>query len=210
MLAAARRIFLLPVLMLAALACGGGVPAGTVGPTQPGGPTQPPAEPTQSPAGPTQPPAGPGLPVGSPISGIDQITTILTPADFTAVGVSGAGPGSDNPSGNAHYIVYAGLSAGAGGIELDIFVFDTPADATTDFGGTAFYTLDQATIQRIGADDAGYYPDQPGNSAGTSFDEIRVLKGKVWFDLAIPSSAQAEQQLISLAALIVARGGVLF
>jgi len=176
------------------------------------GPVSTPAGPASSPGGPASAstPGGAPPPAGSPIGDIAHIANILTPADFGAVGVSGANAGNDNASGNGHYIVYAGKSAADGGIELDIFLFDTSADAQTDFGDVGLYKVDPAMVAEIGADQVGYYPDQPGNTASTSYDEVRVLKGNAWFDLGIPSNADSKAQLTALAALVVARGASIF
>ena len=176
-------------------ACGGGGPTATIGPV-----TLP-----QTSA------AASASAIGGPISGLAQIGNILTPADFAAVGVSGTGTPTVNHSGNAgYYIVYAKLSAADGGVELDIFPFATPADALLDFGDISANTLDSAGVAQIGADQAGFYVDQAGNQTGLSYDEIRVLKGKVWFNLDVPSNPNSRQQLNTLAALVVARGAAIF
>ncbi len=72
------------------------------------------------------------------------------------------------------------------------------------------YALEEAEIQSLGADDAGYYDDQLGNEAGTFFDELRALNGKAWFTLGIPDNPQSKAQLLALAGLVLARGSALF
>ena len=186
--------------------CGGGAPSLSVAPGGPGGRTTPPSSAAAGQSG------QPGFSFGT-VAGVTDLAHsagLLVPADFAAVGLAGAGTPTENPSGNANYIVYKGLSGAGGGIELDIFMYATPAEAATEFGGTSMYAMDDAAVQQIGADQAGYYPDQPGNDPGVTYDEIRVLAGKGWFDLSVPSGPQAEAQLQALAALVVARGAALF
>ena len=59
----------------------------------------------------------------------------------------------------------------------------------------------------LGADKAQLLLAQPGNSSDISVDELRVLKGKLWFDLGIPSNEKGKSQLLALAALVLARTG---
>jgi len=188
---------LLPLVIGAA--CGGG-PSATVT-----------AQPAASSAPSSIPVAATPQAPSSPIVGTVQIESILSSADFAAVGVKGAGTPTVETSGDGDfYVVYAGESADDGGIELDIFLFDTASDAADDFGGSGEGELGAATLKQIGADRAAYYSDEAGNSAPISYDEIDVLKGAGWFDLEIPSGSNSKQQLVALAALVVARGGSLF
>jgi hypothetical protein len=126
------------------------------------------------------------------------------------VGLAGAGAPTTNPSGNANYIVYKGVSAAGGGIELDIFLLDTLAEAKEDFGESGIFALEPDAIAQIGADDGWIYLESAGNDPGTTFAELRVLKGKAWFMLGIPTGPQARDQLLTLAQLVLGRGAALF
>jgi len=61
----------------------------------------------------------------------------------------------------------------------------------------------------LGADTAQLLLAQPGNDPSISVDELRALKGKVWFDLGIPSNAQGKAQLLALAKIVLSRVGPL-
>ncbi len=210
---ASRLVALLLGAAVLAAGCSGAAAPGGAGAT--GGPSAAPNPSASSPAGATyEPPyggggqAGGGATGGSVQAGGD-LCDLLGPGDFGAVGVAGAGAPKENPSGNAAYCIYAGLSAASGGIELDAFVLGSADEASTDFGEVGLYALDPAAVTALGAAKAGYYPDQPGNDPGTTFDELRFLKGRIWFVLSIPSSSQAEDQLLALAKLVLERAAAL-
>ena len=69
--------------------------------------------------------------------------------------------------------------------------------------------LDAASLAALGADDAQLQLAEPGNSPDIKVDQLSVLKGKLWFDLGIPSNANGKSQLLALAALVLARTGPL-
>jgi hypothetical protein len=88
------------------------------------------------------------LPAGQPVTGTGDIGNLLRPADFGAVGLSGAGAPSINTSGGDSFcIVYAGVSGAGGGLELDVFLYATAADAAGDFGDVGLYAVDPAQVQ---------------------------------------------------------------
>lgn len=191
------------------VACSGGTatPA-TKTPVPVGGTT--PAAVTAGPGATTAapPPVGGGS-TGKPATTTADLTNILGPGDFAAVGISGAGAPTNNPTDNAAYIVYKGKSAASGGLELDAFWFDTAAEAAASFGSSGVYALDPADTAALGADDAWISLSELGNDPGTTFAELRVLKGRIWFDLGIPSGDQAQAQLLALATIVLSRAGSL-
>ena len=72
-------------------------------------------------AAPGSPAAGGGG-TGTSVGPGDDLCKLLGPADFAAVGVSGTGPAKENnPDANNAYCVYAGSSAGTGGVEFDAY-----------------------------------------------------------------------------------------
>ena len=157
-------------------------------------------------------PVAGGLPTGQPITGPSQFANVLAPGDFAALGIADAHAPTVNTTGcapNCAYVVYNKLSAADGGIEFDIFNYATAADATADFGGGTLFRLADHDVAALGADDAQLLVAQPGNTADISVDELRVLKGKLWFDLGIPSNEKGKSQLLALAALVLARTGPL-
>jgi hypothetical protein len=142
-----------------------------------------------------------------------DLCALLGPGDFAAAGVSGAGSPTSNPIVNdvqaADYCVYAKNSAAGGGIELDVFVLTSADAALTDFGGVAMYAIEPSAVTALGADQAGIYLEQLGNDAGTTFDQLRALKGRMWFSLAFPSNPGSRDQLLGLAKLVLDRGAAL-
>jgi len=127
----------------------------------------------------------------------------LTPADFTHAGVVVSALREANLDGNeSAYCVY---SSKAGKVEFDTFFpagasrAETSATEKTVFGeGGKRYQRTQVA----GADDAQIslnLPDLPGASG------IVIRKGKAVFDIVVPQSEKARQQLIALAQLVLSR-----
>lgn len=127
----------------------------------------------------------------------------LTPADFTKVGVPVQALSQANLDGNdGAYCVY---QSKAGKVEFDIFFLagktpqEVSATETTVLGeGAAKYEQ----LKVSGADDAQIsmaLADQPASAL------IVVRKGKAVFDIMIPRSAGARQQLQQLAQIVLDR-----
>ena len=142
---------------------------------------------------------------GAPVTAGGDLCALLGPGDFAAAGVTGAGTptkNSDDPS-NA-YCVYAGRSAGTGGIELDVFVAADVAESEGTFD-TVVETMndDSATTRTdLGDVDAAEYD---GATEGT-FAAIAVWKGKLVYTIGIPMSDASRDQLLTLAKLVLERG----
>jgi hypothetical protein len=145
-----------------------------------------------------------------PAADIKGIATLLGPGDFNGVGIPGAGTPTVNLNSGpgTAYVVYARKSAADGGIEFDVFAFDTAAEASTNFG-TGLSPLPAAEFKALGADKAAFSTNELGNDPGTTFAEIRVLKGKIWFDIGIPGNPQAEAQLVALAQVVLQRAAAI-
>jgi len=127
----------------------------------------------------------------------------LTPADFTKAGVPVQSLSQANLDGNdGAYCVY---QSKAGKVEFDIFFLagNTPQEVN----GTEKTVLGEGGakyehLQLPGADDAQLsmaMPDQPASAV------IVVRKGKAVFDIMIPRSAGARQQLQQLAQIVLDR-----
>ena len=147
--------------------------------------------------------AGGGAAGGSVAAG-DDLCGLLGPGDFAAVGVGGTGKPSENNSDNSNvYCVYAGKSAGTGGVEFDAFLADTTADSQASFDAASAPMLDFEGAGKAAfpdADGALLRTDIPGGYAG-----IAIWKGKLVFDIGIPTTAQSKDQLIALAKLVLDR-----
>jgi hypothetical protein len=143
--------------------------------------------------------AAPGI---TPSSG-KAMCSALTPADFTKAGVPVSALGEANLDGNdGAYCVY---QSKAGKVEFDIFfpAGNTPKEvsATEDTvlgegGGKS------EPVKLAGADDAQISMAMPGQPASAA---IVVRRGKAVFDILIPRSAKARQQLLDLAQIILGR-----
>ena len=132
----------------------------------------------------------------------------LTPADFKAAGVAGAGKPTANiqDGGASAYCVYAGKSSATGGIELDVF---HPAGADAK---EAKATLDTAVgegsspmtpIKIAGVDEALW--SAKAVSGGPPFATIAVRRATLVFVIGIPTSKDAEGQLRKLVDLVLKR-----
>jgi hypothetical protein len=127
-----------------------------------------------------------------------DLCTLLSPADFTAAGVAGAGPPSKNSSDpTGFYCVYAGKSSATGGIEFDIFVWDMPP---TDDDMTVPGVYPEVTADVPGADRARYQADPP---------LIGVRSGNLVFNIGFPTSPTAQASAIALAKLVLSRAAAL-
>ena len=126
--------------------------------------------------------------------------SLLSAGDFTAAGITGAAAPSDNPDGTSHYCVYAGKSGATGGIEFDVFLDDSVANA-------------QATYQTVIGEGP---PGQP--VAGAAFDEssyaaadkagfLAVRKGPLVLALSAPDGPATAAALVGLANLVIQRAG---
>ena len=146
--------------------------------------------------------AQPGAQSIAPSSG-KTMCSALAPADFTKAGVPVQSLSQANLDGkDGAYCVYQST---AGKVEFDIFFLagNTPQEVNATEktvlgeGGGKYEHL-----QLAGADDAQIslaMPDQPASAV------IVVRKGKAVFDIMIPRSAAARQQLQQLAQLVLGR-----
>ncbi len=124
----------------------------------------------------------------------------LTPADFVKVGVAVSGLRQANLDGTTGaYCVY---ESKAGNVEFDIFF---PAGANpTEVIATEKTVLGEVgskseLAQIAGADDAQIAITTDKTAS------IVVRKGKAVFDINIPKNANARQQLIALAQIVLGR-----
>ena len=104
----------------------------------------------------------------------DELAALLCPDDFSAVGLAGAGAPTVNANGGPRtvYAVYAGRSAADGGIELDVFISDTPEEAATLVQDPGLYELDAPTKQELGADRATLIADASTNDGTAAYDVL--------------------------------------
>lgn len=138
----------------------------------------------------------------APASG-KALCSALIPADFTQAGVPvsrlRAAHLDDNKSA---YCIYDGDTAK---IELDIFypAGDTPAE-----GQNAVRAAQSAIggkfepLRVVGADEAS---TNASSRKGTDSASIVVRKGTTVFNISIPNSAQARQQLVRLSETVISR-----
>ncbi len=151
-------------------------------------------------------------PVGVVVTDPANIAQLLGPGDFMAVGIAGAAkPTVNSAEPGSAYIVFAGKSGATGGIEFDVFVGNNETDAAGIFDDASADLTepdDAAKTALFGYDElkltTGLPVDGGGNWAGIAF-----RKGKLVFTISIPDSAQAHDQLIALAKLVIARGSAL-
>ena len=164
--------------------------------------SNPPPAATAATAAPGSPASGGGT--GGPVAAGSDLCGLLGPGDFAAAGVPGTGVATEtNQDMNDVYCVYAGTSAGTGGVEFDAFLAGSSADSKAAFDAASAPMLDFA------GDGKAAFPDADGAKLQTNivggYDGITIWKGKLVFDIGIPSSANGKAQLIALAKLVLQR-----
>jgi hypothetical protein len=139
---------------------------------------------------------------------VGEALCVLTPADFTTAGVTGAAKPSANleDGGKSAYCVYSGKSAATGGIELDVF---SPAGASqADIKETYKTAIGESSSAMVpikidGADEATW--SAHAVSGGPPFATIAIRRGDLVFVLGIPAGKDAQAQLTSLSGLVLKR-----
>jgi hypothetical protein len=178
-------------------ACSGGAsPLNSAVPTGSGSPAGSAA------ATPSPLPSESGSPGGSGLAG-QELCSLLTPADFTAAGVSGAAsPRTNSTTPNDAYCVYAGNSSATGGIEFDIFIEASATDAQGVYTNAALPGPPTDVVAEFtGIDQA--------QLATTPFAMIVVRRDTVTFDIGFPANPKAHDQLTTLANLVLTRSAPL-
>jgi hypothetical protein len=159
---------------------------------------------------------GGGGATGGPVTAGGDLCKLLGPGDFTAVGVTDASGPTENPTDPLNnYCVYRGKSSATGGIEFDVSVSDTVADAQSVFpsmfGEGEFLASDISNVVLAGADEARL--GLPNAETSTDPAIIAVRKGKLTFNIGmgVPFAdvRHAGDQLTQLAALVLQRGAAL-
>jgi len=139
--------------------------------------------------------------VVAPSSG-KGLCSALTPADFKKVGIPVSRLQSANLDNDASaYCIY---DSKAGKIEFDIF--DPSGDTTEDAKNAQRAALAAIggkfnPVHLAGADDAQSNSTHPNQGSAT----IAVRKGRIVFDIGIPAGTKAEQQLQTLAQIVLSR-----
>lgn len=156
-----------------------------------------------------KPGAGGGQ-LGGPVPAGGDLCGLLGPGDFAAAGVSGAGgPSENNNPPSAYFCVYRGNSSATGGIELDVFLSDTAADAHDAFPEmfAEYLTTNDPSVTVAGADEAALH--LPTFEGSTDPALISVRMGKLTFGIgvgtAFADAAAAGEQLQKLAKLVIER-----
>jgi hypothetical protein len=139
----------------------------------------------------------------APARATEDLCALLAPTDFQAAGVPGARAPTRNPDQQGAYCVYAGKSSATGGIEFDVFVTAGSAESQEFF--TNMRSLPRAANPKskdIPDADEVEVAKLPGPPAYTT---ITVRKGKLVFDIGVPTSAKSQEAVISLARLVLQR-----
>ncbi|HEV2470071.1 MAG TPA: hypothetical protein VGS78_12825 [Candidatus Sulfotelmatobacter sp.] len=132
-----------------------------------------------------------------------EMCSALTPSDFTKVGVQVSRLSSANlDDDRSAYCIY---DSKAGKVEFDIFypAGDTPADAqNAERAAQGAIGGKFEPVKVPGSDDA---VTNTGSPQGGDSAAIIVRKGTTMFNIGIPHSAQARQQLVTLSETVVSR-----
>ena len=140
----------------------------------------------------------------TPARAAEDYCALLSPADFQAAGVAGARAPTKNPDQQGAYCVYAGKSSATGGIEFDVFVTQSVADAQGVYAEVRYSNAPApATKTKVIPDvDEMEVKKEAGPPAYTS---IAVRKRKLVFGIGVPTSAKSQEAVISLARLVLQR-----
>ncbi|MEO6350018.1 MAG: hypothetical protein ABIP53_05140 [Candidatus Limnocylindrales bacterium] len=136
----------------------------------------------------------------------EELCALLTATDwgqFDYVTTPQPEVNTDGPG--SAYCTYAGESGSADGLELDSFVGETVADAEETFDLiTSGSDGDGKQITLPGADEA--FVDA---SIDGEFGAIVVRTGRFTYTVSLPTSEQAEAQLLALAGIVLGRSTTL-
>ena len=136
-----------------------------------------------------------------------QLCQLLTPADWTAAGLTGARAPSiddDGPGTGSAYCTYGSNSGATGGLELDVFVGATVDDASYTYATINESIPTPAVPNLSGVDQAAINPNmEPGYGA------IVARAGRLVVTVSLPTSNSAATQLTSLTALVQGRAAAL-
>ena len=134
---------------------------------------------------------------------MEQLCALLTPADWTAAGLAGAGPpemDDDGPGTGSAYCVYNGASGATGGLELDVFVGPTVGDAQLTYAQILQSIPNPSAPNLSGVDEAAIDTNiEPG------FGAILARAGKLVVTITLPTSGDTADQLTALTNLVLGR-----
>ena len=153
---------------------------------------------------PTPAPAASGLFTPGTVPTMEQLCALLTPDDWAAAGLTDAGPpdmDDDGPGTGSAYCTYHGISGALGGLELDVFVSPTVDEAQQIYAQILESLPDTSAPNISGVDEAAIN----ANIQPDGFGAILVRAGLLVATISLPTSAQANDQLISLTNLVLSR-----
>jgi hypothetical protein len=150
----------------------------------------------------TGPTPATGLPTGKPVTDLTKLCELVGPGDWSSVGIAGAGTPTTNSDGpGSAYCVYAGQSAGTGGIEFDVFVDEDSASTfqtvKDEIGGDLISLPLPGADEVVATDGVAGKADRPAGLA--------LRKGNLVVVLGAPGGTGVSAKLAALAALVVAR-----
>ena len=133
----------------------------------------------------------------------DQLCQLLTQADWTAAGLTGAQApfvDDDGVGTGSAYCTYSGDSGASGGLELDVFVGPTIDDANQTYA-TIAESIPTPTAPNLSGVDVAILNTniEPG------FGAILVRAGKLVVTISLPTSTNAANQMTSLTSLVLDR-----
>jgi hypothetical protein len=193
MMARSKNLWLVLVLVPVAACTGGGASSSTSGTSAGAG--------ASTAAG---SPASGGGKIGAAVAAGDDLCGLLGPGDFAAAGVPGTTTAKENNTDNNDvYCVFTGKSAATGGVEFDAFLAASSSDSSASYTEVSGSFVDAAGVAKAAFPDADGAALQTDTAEG--FAGIAIWKGKLVFDIGIPTSAAAKDQLVTLAKLVLQR-----
>jgi len=143
------------------------------------------------------------LAFGLPAQAKKEYCGFLTPEDFKAAGVAGAGKPTTNGDDAGAFCVYAGKSSATGGIEFDFFVAPKDADAEAIWDEVRPGKAKRASVAKSlpGAELAEIAKE----TGKVNYTSLGVKRGKVVFHIGVPTTPKSEEAVLALARLVLQR-----
>jgi hypothetical protein len=139
--------------------------------------------------------------------GDTDLCDLLTAADFVAVGITTADAPTENNTDTEFFCVYSGASSASGGIELDAYVYDDPADVQEAY--ESLLPTNNTTDVTAQVPDAQAAVVGTAISGGPEFALIAVRSGNLTYGIGIPMVGDWKNQLIQLAGAFMRRAAEL-
>jgi hypothetical protein len=132
-----------------------------------------------------------------------EYCAFLTPEDFKAAGVTGAGTPTTNTDEAGAFCVYAGKSSATGGIEFDFFVAGTARESEEIWANVRPESTKRTSVAKSlpGVEQA----EIAKITGKVNYTSLGVRRGRVVFHVGVPTTPKSEESVLALARLVLQR-----